>query len=74
MGKLNLSKNVNKKYCILVLIILLGTISIYIGTSYGLFKKVDYLTNVDFVAGDLNYKIENDIQNAYLAVLPAKFH
>ena len=63
MSKFNLSKNVNKKYCVLALIALLGIVSIYIGTSYGLFKKVDFLTNVDFVAGTLDYKIENDELN-----------
>ena len=72
MSKFKVSKNVkwggylnnnkltsNKKYIVLLLIFLIGFLTIYINTSYGLFKKKDYLTSIDFVAGTLDYKIEN---------------
>ena len=49
----------NKKYIVLLLIFLLGFLTIYINTSYGLFKKKDFLTDINFVTGTLEYKIEN---------------
>ena len=54
-----MSKNVNKKYIILILIVLLGSVSVYIGNCYGLFTK-DALSNYVFSNGKFNYKLEND--------------
>lgn len=59
-GYLNNNKlTSNKKYIVLLLIFLIGFLTICINTSYGCFKKQDYLTSIDFVAGTLDYKIEN---------------
>ena len=58
-GSLNNKLFSNKKYIVLLLIFLIGFLTVYINTSYGLFKKKDYLTSIDFVTGTLNYKIES---------------
>ena len=41
-GGLNSKLFSNKKYIVLFLIFLLGILTIYVNTSYGLFKKKDY--------------------------------
>ena len=59
-GYLNNNKlTFNKKYIVLLLIFLIGFLTLYINTSYGLFKKKDYLTDINFVTGTLDYKIES---------------
>ena len=55
----------------LLLIFLIGFLTLYINTSYGLFKKKDYLTSIDFVAGTLDYKIESDVLNNNSITVPA---
>ena len=50
----------NKKYIILLLIILLGIVTIYVNNSYDFIKVDDLLSKISFFNGTLNYKIEND--------------
>lgn len=59
MFRLKLKKHIKNRLIVTTILIVLGIIVIPLGFSYAIFLKNDHLTNINFVAGNLNYKIEN---------------
>ena len=51
----------NIKHLFIVFLLVTTTFTFFITDSYSLFTKSDSLTNINFVAGSLNYKLESSI-------------